>query len=316
MASKANNSGFKRNVLVKQIRDFKLRASKIVHPAPSILQSNKEKKREIESPDKKDSMASDLMDSSVHEPFSIDHASLAIAPAELGEMNLFLQGCDLLHPLSSEAVPSTFAEVPQSENNGAGMAMKPFSSPIVRLSATMNMATRDWNVSFDRKQASMQQFKFTKRTGVRKNPHLRQRKLPKRQLLPVKKTRRRQEEEVPRKNNSYEKVGPESERMKAIIRMVVYIQEHKFAPSLLSAVRDCIQSSLQAHLEGNAHVANLPGTIFERMVDIMSHSDFLWVFSASKTFEHARLVEMNAHVRSRLPLQLTDWGDKLWREAA
>jgi hypothetical protein len=106
-------------------------------------------------------------------------------------------------------------------------------------------------------------------------------------------------------------VGPESNQMKRILRMIVYMQEVGADPSLLNQIKSIVDSAEQKHLRKTFSFEHFPGAIFDGLLTVLTASDFLCVFQVSASFEHPRIHEMGA-ASWQPPLQADVWKAKLW----
>ncbi|GKY96264.1 hypothetical protein MPSEU_000586100 [Mayamaea pseudoterrestris] len=119
--------------------------------------------------------------------------------------------------------------------------------------------------------------------------------------------------------------GPESEQMKTVIRMIVYLQEECSSSmtgtpsisdsrhhnvSILHQLRIAINECLEQHLQDNHYFKHLAGSIFELMVEIMERNEWVRVFRASQCMEHVRLEHMGATRQGKLNFET--WKKLLW----
>lgn len=88
-------------------------------------------------------------------------------------------------------------------------------------------------------------------------------------------------------------VGPDSMQMKAIKRVLVYLEETVDEdPGLLSMVQEVTRQCEIRHRRGESKYQHLPGAIFEMLVDAVGGTTFGRLYSKSKNFHHSRIQSM------------------------
>jgi len=94
------------------------------------------------------------------------------------------------------------------------------------------------------------------------------------------------------KKQSDSVIGPDSMQMMSIERMIVFLQETCDDKALIQKVQDAVEDCKNRHNKGEFKYMNLPGAIFERLVETVGGTDFWSMYKASQDFDHPRLHEM------------------------
>jgi hypothetical protein len=88
-------------------------------------------------------------------------------------------------------------------------------------------------------------------------------------------------------------VGPDSVQMKAIQRMIVYLEESEEPDTLLEHYCKVAQQCEIRHQRRENKYMHLPGAIFEKLVESIGGTTFGRIYENSKAFRHDRLYELN-----------------------
>ena len=107
------------------------------------------------------------------------------------------------------------------------------------------------------------------------------------QSEPIKKTRRTRKPNKPRSPPLV--VGPDSEQMKMIERIMVYLEESKTEQqNVLDSFYHCKKECEIRHARREMRYLHLPGAIFEMFVEHIGGAAFLRIYKKSQTFDHPR----------------------------
>ena len=87
-------------------------------------------------------------------------------------------------------------------------------------------------------------------------------------------------------------VGPDSEEMLVVERMMIYLEETCDNAQLVQTFRKVVKDCETGHAKGQVKYKHLPGAIFERLVEQVDGPTFKHIYQASRDFDHPRVREL------------------------